>query len=315
MAYTDHHYFIDGLMRDRENVVVCAAFHEREDIRATDLWIQNEAKWMRYKFDDDSLASIAYDHLKESLVAIGKDGHAAEFHLGAGAIDPGELKNSIVRRKVQKAGRPGPFTRTRYLRGTAYACGWRGKVSRLGPQGWELCERGIPNDVRANLQDLAADGDGGIYAVGMKGAAFRMQGAKWSSVDLPTSAHLYCAASLSNGEVVMGGASGVLLQGRGDHWRSIELKDFELNIWSIEEYEGQIWIAAGDDFLGFVNSGNLVPIVPKVGVSSKSNRLSSFKDRLFSCGPQSLFLFDGNTWSEVVLPSPKVAGPRNKVNS
>lgn len=309
MAFTDNHYFVDGALRDTQNVIVAAAFHEREDISATEIWFQNGEKWLRYQFAEDFVCGIAYDVGQGKLVAVAKGGHTAEFAVGGGSIDSARLKQSISRRTLPKGNRHGPMTRVRWLGGTAYACGWRGKVFRLGQQGWISHDNQIPRDVRANLQDLAIDGDGTIYVVGMKGAAYRFLQDHWSAIDIPTSSHLYCATRLGNGEVVVGGANGLLLRGSGDRWQVIENHGFDQNIWCVQEYNEKIWITAGDDFLGLIENGHVMEVKPKPGVSTKSNRICCAGGVLFACGPQYLFTFDGGRWNEILLPSPTRSQP------
>jgi hypothetical protein len=60
MAFTDHQYFVDGVLRDENNIIVVAAFREDETQSASEVWIQNVDKWFRIKFDDDLITSVAF---------------------------------------------------------------------------------------------------------------------------------------------------------------------------------------------------------------------------------------------------------------
>jgi hypothetical protein len=188
--------------------------------------------------------------------------------------------------------------------GVVYWVGMSGLCFQFRPelQSGGAWDAGLPSDV--DLEGLVPLPDGRWISYGRKGNVFRWSNKQWEQVDVPTNGILTCGCTAEDGTVFLGGQGGVLIRGNGEKWEVIEAESGpEEDIWGLCWFQGQLFVSTCLSVYRFRKGG----FAPEAfsGESPESFYHVAHNHReMYSVGPKSLFRFDGETWSPILLPNP-----------
>jgi hypothetical protein len=260
-------------------------------------------QWFQLQFDFD-VASLTYLRLPAEAYKgwwlAGKRGEVVE-------IVGGNLRVESIPTAGTGASDThyGYLSQIRTIAGELFICGYRRQVYRRAARGWELISQGILDARKVGPWTgfESIDGFSGrdIYAVGDGGEIWAYDGTAWSQCDSPTNQNLSEVRCL-NGKVWIGGAGGIILCGDKQGWDVVWHGDDPAeNWWSIESFQGRIYVA-GDDFLGTIDEGVIVPVNVPIKAGITTGTLHEKEGILWSIGEEDILAFDGTSWTELVCP-------------
>lgn len=288
----------------RKGVVGVLAFPEKEsdEREFTVFYTTDGSQWrqLQFEFDVTSVTYMGSQHgNKEGWWLVGKRGEVVSIIGGVTSIDKIDTAGTGPGRKY------GYLSRIRVIGNELYICGYRRQVYRQVGSSWKLVSGDIidsgdigPWNGFESIDGFAPDD---IYAVGDDGEIWHFNGVSWHACASPTNATLADVRCI-NDIVWACGDGGIILQGRWDNW-DVVWSDEEPSEswWSLEYYGGHVYVA-GDDFLGRLENGQVVP----VSIDGKSDittlELHAKDGILWSIGESDILSFDGTRWLEHVCP-------------
>lgn len=296
----DRVFLIDVAAVKDTTFVTSAGYAEAPDAACSRLYLcfgDDEDDWASHDVPDDVIVSVAYrgGQLfalgKNGLVKfVGRPGQPFVFENVAG-----QFRSFVIDACEGK----GHLTKVRATPSGFIACGWGGQVYRLDADGWaSLTGRDAGLD-RFDLLDVDSAVDGTLYAVGLGGALLRYDGQTWCREDLPTHRHFHAVRCLPDGRVVVAGAKGALYVGGRDAWREIDTQ-LDGNFWSIESFDGAVWLSHADRQLFRLVADTLQEVTLPAG--ARTYRLSAGPSHLLSCGSDALMRYDARGWAAVDCP-------------
>ena len=144
-----------------------------------------------------------------------------------------------------------------------------------------------------------------IVAVGTSGLIAVFDGGTWVRVPSPTSVTLSSIVVLPSGECAIGGQRGVLLVGRPDSLRVIELPTPEEDVMSCEYFDEKIFVATRKRVF-YLRENDLVACALKQGSGRPSaGFLTAAGGVLWSIGASAIFVLQQDVWIEVPSPFQK----------
>jgi hypothetical protein len=119
----------------------------------------------------------------------------------------------------------------------AYARGAAGK--------WRRIDRGLlaPLGKVAGLNGVDGFSSKDVYAAGLNGEIWRYDGASWHELTSPTNVSLHAVRRCGEWIYIVGG-SGVVLRGRGDHFNVAATEDDLANLYAVEPFGNDIYVAS-----------------------------------------------------------------------
>lgn len=185
----------------------------------------------------------------------------------------------------------------------AYAVGMRRQAYQRNPDGtWHAIHGDMlapPNsDTVFGFEAVVGISVNELYAAGWEGEIWRFDGARWFRVPSPTNLIITDLTTSRDGQVYACGQAGLLLAGRADDWNVLESGTKE-DLWSITSFKDRIFVAGFRDVFE-LKDGKLEPIAEAAALTNSFYSLSSGSDALWSVGPKSVLVFDGQTWRRIV---------------
>lgn len=178
-----------------------------------------------------------------------------------------------------------------------YAVGMNGLVARLRDDGlWDAVVEPAPG--RSGLEALDGFSDSEIYVAGWKGMLAELQGTSMTLHTTPTTVILTDIVCAGDGHVYVCGQNGVLLRGRRSQWEVICEDATQENLWSVEWFEGRLYIATILALYTVANN-TLIPVDFDGDPPTTCYRLTKSKGFLWSIGREDIMRFDGTTWIRV----------------
>ncbi len=182
--------------------------------------------------------------------------------------------------------------------GKAFAVGFDGEVFRLdGLDSWAWLGESLPSSF--DIEAIDGFGVDDLYAVGMHGAVYRFDGARWTHADVPTNRTLTSVCCAVDGRVWIAGHKGLLLEGYESRWSVIDLEDFDKDIWSVLWFQGSLYVSTLSGLYRLVD-GRLVPVDFGDDPPRTTNRLTATAEVLWSVGSEDILSFNGKTWTRIV---------------
>jgi len=181
--------------------------------------------------------------------------------------------------------------------GTGYAVGFRGMAYRMdAADAWTRIDHGLP----ATFDAKALDGFSSehLYAVGLSGQLWTLEGNNWQQRTLPTNVHLNCVKCVSD-VVYIGGYKGVLLRGAKDSWTIVEHDAIKDNIWDIDVFDNSIYVSTMKGVY-LLAGDSLIPVDFGDDGPTTTNELDAAADTLWSIGARDIFAFDGTGWQRIL---------------
>lgn len=199
----------------------------------------------------------------------------------------------------------GPMCDLRWIGAHLYACGMSRQVYRReGPGQWIRADAGT---VQA-LGDMqvagfnAIDGltEDDILAVGFGGEIWRRKVGRWKPLASPTNVVLTRVRAIRSDLAYAVGQRGVLLQGKGDAWTPIHHGMMEDDLWAVEWFKDQLWVASAKGLYRLTDLGRLREVELGLGEGRTYYDLHANDGLLWSVGPKHLaWTEDGVRWNDV----------------
>ncbi len=203
-------------------------------------------RWTRDQYSgyDSFLSGIAHKP-KAQHIAITSDSNSQ--NIKAFGIGSGERFKEQLYRDRHHGPIRGGVSKMKTIAGWLYLCGGNNTVIRReGPDSWRNFSKDIPDPERDDyLHNMFHDIDGfaedDIYCVGTDGQVYHFDGQNWSKQSFPDTCHLYTVCCGDDGKVYIGGAGGVMYQGRLGKWAKIATIPTTLPPKDMVWYDGKAW--------------------------------------------------------------------------
>lgn len=262
----------------------------------------NNGQWGRGRDDFDfDCVSITYLIEERSDYKawwlLGKNGEAVEIKGGVPRIE------HIPDAGLTRVERPyGYVSAIKTIAGELYVCGDGRQVYKRTGGSWQsIAGNMLTREAGTGFFDIDGVSSSCLYAVGWHGAIYFYDGKQWLQDDSPTSAHLAAVRTLAPDDVWIAGDKGVVLHGSFNRWQIIQSDELQGNWYSIEAFNGDIYLAANQS-LARVEGNSIVPVDVGLNRAISTHRLHAKDGLLWSIGEKDILVFDGTKWQEVVHP-------------
>lgn len=199
----------------------------------------------------------------------------------------------------------GPMRDLRWIGTHLYACGMSRQVYRReGPGQWSRADAGTVQalgDMQVagfNAIDGLSEDD--LWAVGFGGEIWRRKAGRWRPLASPTNVVLTRVRAIRPDLAYAVGQRGVLLQGKGDAWTTIDHGAMEEDLWAVEWFKDQLWVASAKGLYRLTDLGRLREVDLGLGEGRTHYDLHANDGLLWSVGPKHLaWTEDGVRWNDV----------------
>lgn len=197
----------------------------------------------------------------------------------------------------------GPMRDLRFIGNHLYAAGMSRQVYRReGPGRWSRADAGTVQP----LGDLTVAGFNAIdglseddfYGVGFGGEIWRRRKGKWKQLDSPTNVVLSRVRVVNPELAYAVGQRGVLLRGAGDTWEVVDHQSTEEDLWSVEWFHDELYVASDRAVYRLTASGSLQEVDMGLGDDRTYYDLHANDGVLWSIGPKHLSWTDGTRWND-----------------
>jgi hypothetical protein len=211
----------------------------------------------------------------------------------------GTYTGNVFDNSQPKKSRYGDLSRLSSIDGKAYAVGHGGMVYRMDDISiWTPIDHDLPDSF--DIEGIHGFNSSDIYAVGLTGQVWHFDGQVWVRQDIPTNLNLHCVQCAEDGYVYIAGSRGILIRRRNQIWQTINQEKNCGDIWDLEWFGGDLYIATMrglyelelPESLKAIDFGDCEP--------SSFYRMSVGENVLWSVGERDIVSFDGETWSKVV---------------
>jgi hypothetical protein len=159
----------------------------------------------------------------------------------------------------------------------------------------------------AGFKSIDGDGQGRYVGVGFYGEIWVFDRKQWRQVSSPTNIKLEAVRWTDEGELLVVGGAGVLLQGFPDSLKVIDHGETNDTFWSIEAFNGSWYIATRAGTIWRWNGSALSEVELPANIST--GWLHAADGALLSVGAHDVVVFDGGTWTAIAKPSPDLDWP------
>jgi hypothetical protein len=181
--------------------------------------------------------------------------------------------------------------------GYAVACGMKRQVYRREAEGtWTAMHAPAPEKGNAGFEAVAGFSSKEMYAAGWNGEIWEWNGKKWVNRSSPTNLILTGVCCASDGNVYACGKTGILLRGRHDSWKTVDLGDLKQDLWAVHDFKGKIYLATMQT-LFTLGEGGLEPVEFGDDEPASCYRLTDAEGVLWSVGAADVFSYDGSVWT------------------
>lgn len=154
----------------------------------------------------------------------------------------------------------------------------------------------------AGFKAIDGDGQGRYLAVGLYGEMWLYEGAQWRRLVSPTNVKLEAVKWVGD-KVYVAGGGGVLLHGEPDALEIVTHTATAETFWSIEYFEGALYLATRVDSLWRLEGDDLQPVVPVEGRRVTTGWLHANDGIMLSVGEHDAMIFDGKAWTPLEQPA------------
>lgn len=301
MAGDNGYSYLYGLVQDRSTLRVVAQIDTLSDMNAPNTslikWSMPAGNRSVFTMDWYSTRLAVHRHAADlELVYVGPDGrvgHASSTGVSESSVCPSGAGPELhgVIRDLQSIGEG------------VYAVGMGRQVYRRDPNGqWERRDTGVlqdPEDMTiVGFNAIHGLDESDFYAVGFAGEIWRCHNDIWNHIESPTNVILNAVHVLPDGRVFAAGKNGVLIMGRADAW-SIVNTDINGQIWDIQYFEGQVYVATSDALYRLDDDLSPRPVDMQLGPMTYG-QLHAHDGVLLSTGRKSqCWSDDGVTWHDI----------------
>ena len=181
------------------------------------------------------------------------------------------------------------------------AVGMQRQVYRRDPGGnWSPARRGLPaygDGPTSGFEAVASVNSEEVYAAGWDGEIWQFDGKAWRRVDSPTNRIITGLGVDDNGAVYGCGRNGMVLSGRGDDWKMLEVGCPD-DLWSIVPWGSRLF-AAGLHRLYCIEDGKASIVdLGEIGANS-FGVLTMNAGVLWSIGEKDVLSYDGLSWARI----------------
>jgi len=183
--------------------------------------------------------------------------------------------------------------------GNLYAVGMK-RQAYLRKQGnnWTEIDQNVAykgKEIAIGFNKISGFNNSEIYAVGLNGEIWRYDSNHWHEVATLTNVPLFSVCCAPDGNVYIGGKSGIFILGRHQSWEILDT-DMEETIWDIHCFKNQIYIMTNKDIYMLINK-NLKKIKNNLLEHKDFLCFSSSKEKLWIFGRKAITQHDGISWS------------------
>jgi hypothetical protein len=183
-----------------------------------------------------------------------------------------------------------------------YVCGYGRQAYKLVDDDWvSISDEILTREIATGFFDIDGLHSSHIYAVGWKGEIYFYDGKVWHKDESPTTAHLACVCCIGPDEVWVCGDKGVLLRGNFNRWKILESSAFTDNWYSIQPFNGTIYIA-GNDVLAYVENDEIKLVDTGLSKPFTVHKLHAADGLLWAIGRADIHTYDGTTWMKIQHP-------------
>lgn len=293
--------FMDGIaVEDVVRVFVAADLQAGNYNLSRMFYLREENKW--YHWDAKTVVASVCVVVGggRTYYAVGRDG------LVSGLVSGGDFFEERITEAGTGRNKYGYLSQIRSIDGQPFVCGDQGQVYKRTGKGWVHVDEGLLQKERIQKWQLSLNGIDGtasddIYVVGDNGKIFYFNGKKWSDVSFGTNIHLERVKCVNKQEVYICGDHGTLLRGNREGWEMIGDPEMEGNIWDLEPFNDDIYLAV-EDALMIYHNGEVAKVETGLDRRIDAYRLSARNGVLWSIGESHLACFDGKRWAYVPHP-------------
>lgn len=261
-------------------------------------WDRSQNRWFSFKTDWHASRISAFETPQITVLATGPDGIVSASTL-AGPTEE-EIDAS-----ADGPARRGPIRDLQLIAGVPYAVGMGRQVYRREGAGtWTRQDEGVVLP-RGEIQLCgfnAIDGlnEDAIYAVGFNGEVWLRRHGTWQQQDSPTRLVLHKVKVVRDDLVFACGQRGTLLRSDGDHWESIAQEATTDDLWGMEWFEGELYLACDSGLFKLDRTDRLVEVDMRLSPKPSCRHLHANDGVLWSCGPKHVtWTEDGRNWVDV----------------
>ncbi|MBS0184531.1 MAG: hypothetical protein JSS39_19255 [Nitrospira sp.] len=293
--------FMDGVaVEDKVRVFVAADLQTGNYNLSRMFYLRDDAKW--YHWDAKTIVAsvcVVASNVRTAY-AIGRDG------LISGLVSGGDFFEERIVEAGTGRNKYGYLSQSREIDGQPFVCGDQGQVYKRTGKGWIHIDEGLLQTERIKREQLSLNGIDGtssddLYVVGDNGKIFHFNGRHWTDVSFRTNVHLERVKCVNKQEIYVCGDHGTFLRGNHEGWEMIGDPEMEGNIWDIEPYNGDIYLAVEDTLMVYHNE-ELSKVETGLKRQIDAYRLSARNGVLWSIGESHLACFDGKHWTYVSHP-------------
>jgi hypothetical protein len=180
----------------------------------------------------------------------------------------------------------------------AYAVGYGTLVYRMDElTKWTRIDEGLPSGL--NLQAAHGTKEDDFHVVGLRGACWHFNGARWTKIELPTNRNLTAVVHVPNGNVYIAGHGGLLIRGSSDAWRVIDQTATDDNIWDLEWFKDRLYASTLHNVFSLIGD-ELEAVDFGLNRPDTCYQLSASEGIMWSNGEHDIIAFDGVQWTRVV---------------
>lgn len=141
-----------------------------------------------------------------------------------------------------------------------------------------------------------------IYAVGFNGEIWFRSHNKWQQQSSPTNLVLHKVRVVREDLIFASGQMGTLLRSDGNHWETIEHDAITDDLWGMEWFQGELYLACDSGLFKLDSKDQLVEVDMQLSPKPTCRHLHANDGVLWSCGPKHvIWTEDGQTWNDVTL--------------
>jgi hypothetical protein len=193
----------------------------------------------------------------------------------------------------------------RECHGAAYTVGTRRSAyKRVRDSQWICIDDGCYSgrEFRAGFESIHGFSEQEIYAVGRNGEIWQYDGTHWHQRDSPTNAWLNQIVCAEDGFAYAVGARGTIVKGRNDRWGLLPGIAEGYEFWSVEDYEGRIFLTANTMLLLVLSDAGDVELIDfgDCPVPTSAYHLAKGAGSLYCFGSKDIRKYDGVEWEEIL---------------
>lgn len=291
--------FTAGYVFDKNLVAISSYIEtvEEEGYELTRMFSYQKGEWGTFDLNGVTVLSICgTEQPARILYCLGRDG---TVHVRR----PGRPSQEKIQDAGSEKGQLGYVRHICQIANMLYVCGVSGQIYRRDRTGWIHVDEGVLDKSskgrRGNLYCMDGTSTNDIYAVGQAGVIWHYDGSQWKQQASPTTLDLNWITCESASLAYVCGNRGSFSRGSHDHWEDFSLPDKTEDLWSVEVFQGKVYVA-GDKGLYLFDGERLEPL--NTGMVLDGHRLHANGGVLWSFGNEHLAFFDGKKWTYVKHP-------------